>query len=196
MTISQSLESTFNALQEGVLIADKNGWVLFCNKAYQLFSGDMRHQNINNYNPKASILNVMKTGKPLFSELRYKNNEEYFCNIYPIYEDGVVAGGISVLTFLREATYLSNKLKEINEERQFLKKRILANNGTRYTFDNIIAESEPSIKILQTAKKIAPSDINVLIEGESGCGKEVYHNRYIMRALVENIHSLRLTVRH
>jgi len=46
--------------------------------------------------------------------------------------------------------------------------------ATRFTFDNIIATSPQSLKLKNTAKKMARFNINVLIQGESGTGKEVY----------------------
>lgn len=40
-------------------------------------------------------------------------------------------------------------------------------------FISLIGESEPMMKILETVKKVAPTDANVLILGENGTGKEL-----------------------
>ncbi len=46
--------------------------------------------------------------------------------------------------------------------------------GKRYTFDGILGESSSVIEAIQLAKKVAPSDANVLLLGETGTGKEVF----------------------
>lgn len=46
----------------------------------------------------------------------------------------------------------------------------------RYGFENIIGQSPAMIKILQTLRRLAASDIPVLILGESGTGKELLAN--------------------
>jgi len=43
----------------------------------------------------------------------------------------------------------------------------------KYGFENIIAHSPTMLKILDTVRRIAPSDIPVIITGESGTGKEL-----------------------
>ncbi len=43
----------------------------------------------------------------------------------------------------------------------------------KYGFENIVAHSPPMLEILQTIRRVAPSDLPVLILGESGTGKEL-----------------------
>ena len=51
----------------------------------------------------------------------------------------------------------------------------LKNRGlyAKYTFDNIIHESDSMKSCIEIAKKVAPSDYTILIRGESGTGKEL-----------------------
>ncbi|HVW59422.1 MAG TPA: sigma-54 dependent transcriptional regulator [Puia sp.] len=46
--------------------------------------------------------------------------------------------------------------------------------GKRYTFDGILGESPSIMEAIQLAKKVAPSEANVLLLGETGTGKEVF----------------------
>src|ERR1700748_2422388 len=43
----------------------------------------------------------------------------------------------------------------------------------RYTFENIVGKSEPMLKILDLVAQVAPSRFTVLIQGETGTGKDV-----------------------
>ncbi|MFA6135052.1 MAG: sigma-54 dependent transcriptional regulator [Phycisphaerae bacterium] len=46
----------------------------------------------------------------------------------------------------------------------------------RYGFENIVGHSAPMLRILEMVRRIAPSDLPVLILGESGTGKELLAN--------------------
>jgi len=43
----------------------------------------------------------------------------------------------------------------------------------RYGFDEIVGQSLAMVKVLDTVRRVAPSDLPVLIQGESGTGKEL-----------------------
>jgi len=43
----------------------------------------------------------------------------------------------------------------------------------RYGFENIVANSSAMVSILQTIRRVAPSNLPILIEGESGTGKDL-----------------------
>lgn len=178
MKITEWMEKIFNSLSEGIMIVNGEGNILFFNKAYSEFIcrslEEVRGIPIRIIRPGSVIQDVINTGKPKLSFFRKENNQEYFCNIYPIFSDDKIIGGISTVTFLKDALYLSNKIRDLEKRNNDLMVRIHENNGTRYTFDNVISVDPQSIKTRATAEKIATSDISVLIQGESGSGKEVY----------------------
>ncbi len=43
----------------------------------------------------------------------------------------------------------------------------------KFGFDNIVGNSQPMLKILDTVRRVSPSDLPVLILGESGTGKDL-----------------------
>lgn len=44
----------------------------------------------------------------------------------------------------------------------------------KYTFDNICSQSPQMLQIIALARKVAPTDVAVLLTGETGTGKEVF----------------------
>ncbi|UCF04181.1 MAG: PEP-CTERM-box response regulator transcription factor [bacterium] len=66
---------------------------------------------------------------------------------------------------LSRAAYLRSLEQEIRKLRE--------HPGKHYEFENIIAMSASMQEIFRTVKRVAPTDVSVLITGESGTGKEL-----------------------
>lgn len=52
--------------------------------------------------------------------------------------------------------------------------KLSSGSGTRFTFDRIVGSSQQTLKSISLAKKFAVSDYNIMIQGESGTGKDVF----------------------
>ena len=61
----------------------------------------------------------------------------------------------------------------------------LKSDHARYSFEDIIGESESLLKAIETARKAAQTNVTVLLRGESGTGKELFahaiHNESLRR---------------
>lgn len=171
-------EIALNAMEECVLIVDAQDKIIYFNKAYGEFIGydldDVKEMALTDIRPGAKMPEVLKTGETMEVVLREEKGQEYFANIYPIFKAGKLVGGISTITFLKNAKFIVDKLTELEKKQADLDSRMRQTNGTRYTFENIISKSKKSVKCIEDAKKLSKSDIPVLINGESGCGKELY----------------------
>ncbi len=174
----EKMENILNAVKEGILIVDKEEKITFINDAYAEFIEhtleEVKGKALKEIRPGAMLPEVMKRGKIQEQMHRVENGKEYFANMYPIRENGEVVGGISTVTFLENARFLAEKIGELNEKEAYLDARMKKVNGTRYDFDDIVYGSEVTMHCIEMAKKIAHSDISVLLQGESGCGKELY----------------------
>lgn len=125
---------------------------------------------------------VYKNGRPLYTSY----------STFPLIKDGERLG---VFSICRNDT----KLRELLDETIELKKRFFAareeedsierlhgqtsipasqrvsfNNGTHYTFTDIIGDGDKTRKTLSEAKSMAVLESNILIIGETGTGKELY----------------------
>ena len=93
-------------------------------------------------------------------------------------EDAVEAMRLGAADFIPKPftpEHLAIVVARVLEEGQLRKEnRSLREQLSReYSFDNIIGRSAPMVQIFESIKKIADSNINVLITGESGTGKEL-----------------------
>lgn len=148
-------------------------------------SGQSEHRQV--FNSAVPLLDrfsahVYKNGRPLYTSY----------STFPLVKDGERLG---VFSICRNDT----KLRELLDETIELKKRFFAareaedaasklpgkqyeitsrrlplNNGTHYTFSDIIGDGSATRKKVNEAKAMAVLESNILIIGETGTGKELY----------------------
>ena len=174
----QNLKKIMNSVEQGILVCDEEGRIEFFNDSYGEFVGrrleEVKGMYLTELRPGAVAPSVLKSGKPVRSMHRRENGMDYFADIYPIKEEGRIAGTVSIVTYVDRANYLSDQLSELHKEETRLKARMSLTNGTRYTFDSIIGDSLIIRNTIELAKRIAGFDSNVLLQGESGTGKELF----------------------
>ena len=112
----KDLDILFGELKEGILICDKDSKISYCNESYLNFIGktmeEIRGKYLKEVRPGAKQPEVIKSRKPVFGALRKEEGEEYFANMYPMIDKGEVVGGISVVTFFKNANTFKEGIEE------------------------------------------------------------------------------------
>jgi Transcriptional regulator containing PAS, AAA-type ATPase, and DNA-binding domains len=86
-------------------------------------------------------------------------------NITPIFDKGIDNGAVVHFTTIQQIDKMESQVKiEFYNKGHFAK----------YHFTDIIGESEMMVKARKLAEKFAKYNSNVLLYGESGCGKELF----------------------
>ena len=182
MELNAAARAAFDAMSEGITIIDTDGIIVFGNRAYRdLLNkeaggdiGPIEGYRLRDLRPGARLPEVLETGNPHLHITRQEIQDFYFVNMYPIYENGALIGGISVVTFLEDAYRTRQELDAMEAKSQRVLRRLNKANGARYTFDDIVAVSPSVAAVKALAEKIAVTDATVLLESESGTGKELY----------------------
>jgi len=178
----------------GILITDNKGNVLIVNKRHSeitncpseiLLGKNMQDLVLVGLLHKSSSIGVLKTGMPLVVEQTIQKGtrfeKEIMVKCMPIKdENNNITHVVNYLFDISEKTSLLNELKQ--EKANNLKFRLelekYRDMSKESELPKLIYKSEVVSNLLAKAKKVAPTDLTVLITGESGTGKSLI-SKYI-----------------
>lgn len=171
----------FDIMEDEIFITDEYGFIQYINPRGEFIMGirakDYIGCHVNelvrrNILSKSLTMEVMKS-KERCAEIVdvAATGLKIICTAQPVFaEDGRIIQILSTSKNIEEITdkitELSRELNSSNEKIKLLQEQVIAKN--KYIF-----ESPAMRQIQKTLMKIAPTDVSVLIEGESGVGKEV-----------------------
>lgn len=154
--LKNMLTSILDNQREGIIYTNSTNQVLVLNeKAVQFLNIDR-----NNIISK-DIYNVFDDLK---NDIVKINNQELLISKQKIGNDGNYVGNMIVISQV-------DNIHKIDEELRKKKKNI--KNSSKYTFDNIIGNCKNTLESIKLSKKISKTNSTVLIQGETGTGKEV-----------------------
>jgi PAS domain S-box-containing protein len=169
-------EAVLDCIPEGVEITDETGNILYVNQNYEPISGIKRDsrlgKNIFDVNPKSVLARTLKEGKEIKDTLSTapEITGKVVVNTSPIFSDKKMIGAILLIRDISEVINLAKKLKQTTNYLNEMYNK----SSEHYKFTDIIGESISIQNVIQLAKKVAPMDSTVLIEGENGTGKELF----------------------
>lgn len=183
------LEKVLEDLYDGVLISDQDGKVVVYNRAMEELEKKNAKDMIGKYiwdaygysdKEKSEHMQVFKSGIPVVNKYKahaFNDGNPIYksYSTYPVIYKGETIG---VYSISKNEYKLQSLLSEIIElkKQSIVKgsKEVIEENGTRFTFSDIIGESRVMKNIIDEAKTISWLDNNILIIGETGTGKEVF----------------------
>ncbi len=158
-------------INEGVFTVDENMMITYFNKAAEKITGIPKEEALGQFCFEVMRSNIcekncalkcsLQTGKDVIDKrvnVLREDGKEFFVSIStsPLKdENGKFIGGVE--TF-RDLSQIEELKKEINKS---------------YTFEDIISKNHRMLNIFDTLPIIAQSESTVLIQGDSGSGKEL-----------------------
>jgi len=190
-----------HTINEGVYGLDSDGKATFVNPAAEKMTGwtteDLIGKNIHEFHhhSKPDGSHYPKEECPIYasvyegaihrrdSEVFWRKDGTSFPVEYsstPIYENGERVGAVVVFKDITERKQTENALHQALAEVESLKERLQAENiylqeeiKAEHNFTEIIGSSPALLQLLAQVKQVAPTDASVLIQGETGTGKEL-----------------------
>jgi sigma-54 dependent transcriptional regulator, acetoin dehydrogenase operon transcriptional activator AcoR len=167
--LNRQLSVVLNNVTDCLIVIDPDCTIRFLNDAALKFIGLDQDAAVGK--PLYQIVPELRKAVTISGQLSGENvltigNQIFHINLQTV-KDSTGQNIRSIIT-LRKTTEV---IKMEIEVRQALRTRGYV---AKYTFDNIIGESPAIKEAIYAAKKLAISDLNVLIYGENGTGKELF----------------------
>lgn len=192
--ILESLDLSYIELVEDICIhiIDKDGKTVYYSKGCEKIEGYKKEDIVgkhikdtylseykNKFNDESSMqLKVLKTKQPVKNiPITYyaanKKLVQVVSSTYPIIKDGVFVGAMCLF---KDVTALINMQSIIEDMKNMIHREntIKLQNGTSYTFSNIIGKNKNLLDTIEISKKLALGMSPIMIIGETGSGKELY----------------------
>mgnify|MGYP001212055153 CR=1 FL=1 len=179
--MNKELDAVIESLDDGIVVADRNGFILRANYAYQQMTGITAEEFVGKHVRELvrqgyigrSVTEMVVERNSRVTIVDIRNNKELLLSGNPVYnDDGEL---VRVVTAIRDVTQL-NDLKEKLAETEEIKNRYyqeLEHLRSQQPFKKIITNNTEMCQKLDLAFHVAQVDSTVLILGESGVGKEL-----------------------
>ncbi len=170
----------FDHIENGAVVTDKEGNILYFNRPYARFLGLEAEQIIGKHVTEvlegSRMHIVAKTGKAELNQIFTSRGRDMVVQRIPIFEDGKVVAAFGQIMFkqVSDVGRLANNLSLLKSKLKLYEKELTSLRATRYNFDSIHGTSSPIVALKEEARKAALTDLPILLTGESGTGKELF----------------------
>lgn len=183
------------SVHDGIVISDAAGRIVAYNPAQEQLEDHDASDMVGKYlweayqygsSDHSEHQTVLESGKPILDKYKahaYKNGTPKYVSYstYPVLENGRRIGVFSVSknetklhALLEETIELKRQFFQTLPKAQEIDKETPHGNGTRFTFSDIVGDSQVTKQLIHEAQTLAWMAHNILIAGETGTGKEVY----------------------
>lgn len=168
---------------DNVLVVDENGSTIFYDladlhilKHIGLKPEEFLKKNVTSFYQnlsieKSTLLTVIKTGEALWNteqELVSNNGMKFISrsSTFPIKNGNAIVGAIE----FSKHYYQKEDMQKLD---QFASHKIYRKNNTIHTMDDLVSKSAIMEEIKHKIEKVSSTDSTILINGETGTGKEI-----------------------
>ncbi len=187
-----ALQAFYGCLEnsdDGFLIVDPEGNIAYINEAYCSYIGVKREKVLGR--PVIDCIDTSRlpeaAADPRFkreiaalhkvADKQYRDNERYvLVNRANVSVDGRSVAGIGQVKFTRNTLKLYSRLNNVFDELEVYKDELKRLSADIYSLDNVLGESKQIKELKKQIRHTAGNDFPVLINGETGTGKEVFAN--------------------
>ena len=184
--IYEKLHAIFEDSQDGFFITDGEGRILMVNKAYEEMSGIKSEEILGGHvrelegkliSYSASLI-AIQSGKPMTIEQTfYRTGRKAYISSTPIFDDdGKIVMIVSNTRDFQMIEDLRRELTQKNEQVQEYEERIKAMAQQNINQSQLLVNDPRMYETIYKASKVADKDTTVLIQGETGTGKEMLAN--------------------
>lgn len=172
--IQTMLQAVIQSSEEAISVVDEDGKGIIINPAYSRLTGLTEDEVIGQpatadisegESMHMQVLGTRRAVRGVAMRVGPKR-KEVIVNVAPLIVDGKLKGSVGVIHDMSEIKSLS---RELSRARQ-----IIRTLEAKYSFEDIIGDSDEMQLAIEQAKLGAKTPATVLLRGESGTGKELF----------------------
>jgi len=176
-----SLEMAMLMLQrlDGVALTDKDGRYVYVSDNWVKVTGLQPENVIHKYAweivPETKLGVAIKTKKPILGAVVEIRGIKVFTSYWPIMKGDELLGAFVciIMNGMENALDFTKKVNQLSHQLEYYKEELKKFRSAKYDINNIIGESHVIQDLKQQIMAAARSNSTVLIEGETGSGKEL-----------------------
>jgi PAS domain S-box-containing protein len=173
-------ETILDHVQNGVMITDAKGKIVFFSKTYGQFLGIDPRGALGR--PCLEIVEnsrmhiVAETGVAEINHPHRIMGQDMVVQRIPVRIDGqgMFVYGQVMFKDVRDVQALAKKLNVLESKVELYEKELMSLRSSKYTIENIVGQSPVMVELKKLALKASQINAPVLIMGESGTGKELF----------------------
>ncbi|MCB2255840.1 sigma 54-interacting transcriptional regulator [Pseudomonas chlororaphis] len=176
----RSLFEIIEQSSEGTVIVDRDANIVWMNERYARrfgleSAGFAIGKACESVIPGSLLREVVRTGRPILLDMQDTPKDPLVVMRLPIHDHaGAVIGAIGFALFdeLRSLSPMLKRYLSMQEELASTRSLLRARQ-TKYNFAHFIGTSAASLEVKRRARRSASTDSPVLLQGETGTGKEL-----------------------
>jgi len=167
------LTSIIDSTSDAISVADQEGRVFMVNRAYTKITGLTPREvmgkpaTIDLAEGESLHIRCAREKKPIYNVRKRlaTNKREIIASVTPLFVKNEFKGSVAVIHDISEIQRLINELEAT--------KRMLKKEKATYDFSDLVANSKAMKDVIAQANKVSEVDVDLLLVGEFGVGKEV-----------------------
>ena len=165
---AELFRAILNYTSDGIIAVNKNDEILLINREAANITGlspQSTGKRLASLLPRIPLRQVVETAQPVLNRITRLNDQDVTLTCVPMQSGEQTIGAVAAFQPVLKVQNLGNEIRRKKNQKGHIAKA---------HFDDILGESPALLETIHLAKQYSKADANVLINGETGTGKELF----------------------
>jgi transcriptional regulator with PAS, ATPase and Fis domain len=182
---ARSMFDVFARTAMGMMVVNRDHRIVWISDGYKSFlpalgfdsESQFVGQRVEDVVPNTLMAQVIESGRPILVDLLTNKAGTFLVSRLPLRDDaGQVIGALGLVLLDHPETTmqpLMAKFTRLQAELDAARRQLAEQRRPKYTITSFIGSSAAALEVKRQARRVAGTDSTVLLQGETGTGKEL-----------------------